>query len=146
MAKDKEEDVVEEKKGGKKKLIIIGVVVGIVLGAAGFFFLKPGGDAAAKPAPKEGAVLVADAIHINLAEGHFLKIGIALQGIEKPKAKEMDASKALNATIIMFSGRDIKELEDGKKREELRAELKETVAKLYEEDVMDVYFTEFVVQ
>lgn len=142
MAND--EEAADEKKGSKKKLIMIVAVVVLALGAGGFFFLKPG-NADAKPAPKEGEVVAADAIHINLADGHFLKIGIALQVIEKP-AHEPEASKALDKTISLFSGKDIGDLEDSKHREELKKELVKEVGELYDGDVMNVYFTEFVVQ
>lgn len=147
MAKDKDEateGAEDGGKGGKKKLIIIAAVVVAVLGAAGFMFLKPGGDAAAKE-PKKGEVVVADSIHINLADGHFLKIGIALQVIEGP-ADEPDPSEALDATISLFSGKEIKEVEEPKKREGLKKELKKELEHAYHGDVMDVYFTEFVVQ
>ena len=42
-------------------------------------------------------------IQINLAGGHYLRIGLALQ-LTDSASKEIDGSKALDATIDLFSG------------------------------------------
>ena len=55
-----------------------------------------------------------DPVQINLAGGHYLGISIALQLTDK--AKEADGSKALDATIELFSGREITEVNDAKER------------------------------
>ena len=47
----------------------------------------------------------------------------------------------------MFSGRDLAEVTDPKKRRGLKKELEHTPrASCYEDEVMGVYFTEFVTQ
>jgi len=131
----------EEKSGGKKKLIIIVVLLAVLGGGGYWFFLKPKGP---EPAPKPGEVVALDPVQVNLADGHYLSIGIALQLVEG--AEEADGSKALDAVIALFSGREIDELIKPKTREELKKELTHEVAELYEEEVLDVYLTQFVTQ
>ena len=107
-AKEPEEG--EEAKGGKKKLIIIAVLVLALAGGGYFFFLKPSGEEPeALPAPVAGEVMTLDPITVNLAGGHFLQVGMALQVVEAP-AHEPDGSKALDLAIALFSGRTIEEL------------------------------------
>ena len=62
------------------------------------------------------------------------------------KAKEADGSKALDAAIELFSGREITEVNDAKERLKLKEELVKELDDLYEGEVMDVYFTQFVSQ
>lgn len=127
--------------GGKlKKILILAVLVAVVGGAVWFLVLKP------KPveAPTPGEVVALEPIQINLAGGHYLRIGVALQLTEK--ATEADGSKALDATISVFSGLPMDELVQPKQRDNLKKELIEKLEHLYEGEVMDAYFTEFVTQ
>ncbi|ABL80272.1 MULTISPECIES: flagellar basal body-associated FliL family protein [unclassified Nocardioides] len=130
-------------KGGKKKLLLIVVALLVVAGAAYWFVLKPSG--AAEEGPKPGAILPLESTQINLASGHYLKIGIALQLVEGAP-EEVDGSKALDATIELFSGRTIEEVANPRDRKELKEDLEATLEKSYEDEVMGVYFTEFVTQ
>jgi flagellar FliL protein len=132
----------EEKSGGKKKKLLIVVLLVALLGGGGYWFLlKPGGG---EEAPKPGEVMALDPIQVNLADGHYLSIGIALQLVEG--AEEADGSKALDAVIELYSGRNIDDLIKAKTRTELKQELSHEVAELYEEEVIDVYLTQFVTQ
>jgi len=131
----------ETKGGGKlKKILILVVLLAVVGGAVWFFFLKP------KPveAPKAGEVVALEPIQINLAAGHYLRVGVALQLTET--AHEVDGSKALDATIATFSGRGLEEVLASKERTHLKKELLTELEHLYHGDVMDVYFTEYVTQ
>jgi len=131
----------EPAKGGKKKLVIVAALV-LVLGGAGYwFFLKPAGPT---PPPEPGEVMVMEPVQINLEGGRYLRIGIALQLTKA--AYDADGSKALDAVIDLFSGRDIAEISKAKERQELKEELLETLVDKYEGKVMGVYFTEFVTQ
>jgi len=137
-----EETAAEGKKGGKKKLIIIAVLV-LVLGGGGYWlFLKPSGP---PPPPEPGEVLVMEPVQINLADGRYLRIGIALQIVADVK-HEPDGSKALDAVIGLFSGRDVVELGKAKERQKLKEELMEFLEEEYHGEVLEVYFTEFVTQ
>jgi flagellar FliL protein len=124
----------------KKKLVIILVAV-LALGGGGYFmFLAP----KASGPPKPGLVVTLDPIQINLAGEHYLRIGLALQLIDG--VKEADGSKALDATIEIFSGLPMTQTNDGKQRDELKKELVAKLEKLYPKEVMGAYFTEFVTQ
>ncbi|MBO9523555.1 MAG: flagellar basal body-associated FliL family protein [Nocardioidaceae bacterium] len=123
----------------RKKLVVIVVAV-LALGAGGWWFMKP---APAGP-PKPGEVVKLEPVQINLAAEHYLRIGIALQLVQG--ATEADGSKALDATIGVFSGLPMAEVNDPKHRVALKKELEKQLSELYEKDVMGVYFTEYVTQ
>jgi len=101
----------EKAKGGKGKLIIMLLpTLLLVAGAGWYFFLRS--DAPAKvvlPTPTAGAVVKLDPITINLAGGHFLKLGMALQS-DASAGAELDGSRSLDLAISQFSGRTLDEL------------------------------------
>ena len=131
--------------GGDKKKLIMNVVVLLVIGGAGYFsVLKPKPDAK-KEKPVAGDAVALEARQLNLEGGHYLKLGLALQGTDSV-AHGIDGSKALDAAIEIFSGRSIEELSDPEELHHLKKELKKELVHLYHGDVMDVYFTDFVTQ
>ncbi len=130
-------------KGGKKKLVIIVVALLAVGGAAYFFLLKP--DSGKKEKPVAGEVVALEPRQLNLEGGHYLKLGLALQGTDSV-AHGIDGSKALDAAIELFSGRSVAELSNEEELHHLKKELKKELDHLYHGDVMDVYFTDFVTQ
>ena len=131
----------EETKGGRGKLLLILVALLLVGGGAGWwFFLRP----TEPPKPVPGEVMPLEPIQVNLADGHYLRIGIALQ--LEAEAHEVDGSKALDTVIELFSGVDTAELAKPSHREELKHELSKELEHAYHGDVMEVYFTEFVTQ
>lgn len=134
-----DEATAKKEPKSRKKLVMIVVAV-LAIGGGGYWFTKP------KPAgpPKPGEVVKLEPIQINLAAAHYLRIGIALQ--LTTSAHEADGSKALDATIGVFSGLPMAEVNDPKKRIELKKELEHELAELYEKEVMGVYFTEYVTQ
>ena len=153
MAKDKDKAASGEDapKKSKKKLIIMLAVVLVALiggGAGGYFMFKPA-EAEAEPEPVAGVVVPLDALTINLADGHYLKLKLSLQAtadaVEAP-----DGSKALDIAIDLFSNRPMAELFSNEERVRAKEELKVKVVKAYTEEdvkmVMDVYFTTFVIQ
>jgi len=145
MSKAKPAEGAEAPKKSRKKLLIIVVAVVLLLGGgAGGYFVYAGGDHK-EPEPEPGAVVALDAITINLADGHFLKIRIALQATIDAHA-EPDGSKALDILIGEFSNRSVAELSSNGAREDAKKKLKEKVSKAYKGEVMDVYFTAFVRQ
>ena len=146
MAKEKEADGAAAPKKSKKMLIIIVAVVVLLGGGAGayFMFFKSSGEEEAA-APEPGVVVALEPITINLADGHFLKVSIALQ-VTADAAHEPDGSQALDLLITQFSNRSVAELSTHEAREEMKKELVEKVKHAYHEEVYDVYFTEFVMQ
>ena len=138
------DDSTEVKKGGMLKLIIIAVVVLAVVGGAGYwFFLKPAGK---EPPPEPGEVVQLEPIQINLAADHYLKVGIALQQTLAVGEEELDGSKALDATIALFSGQTMEQLARPEHREKMKKKLEHSLEEAYEHEVMGVYFTDFVTQ
>lgn len=130
------------KKGGGRKKLVIGLVLLLVIGGAAYWFaLRPTAEA---KAPKPGEVVRLDPIQVNLTDGHYLKVGIALQLTYD--AYEADGAKALDAAIDLFSGRSMRQLERPEVRAELKKELEKTLEKKYHGEVMGVYFTDFVTQ
>lgn len=134
------EDGTEEKKG-KKPLLLVLLLVVAVAAAAWWFMIRPAG---ADEAPEPGEVLQLEPIQINLQGGHYLKIGIALQAVEG--AEHVEGSKALDATIELFSGTTMTDLGDPKTRSHLKEQLLEELDHRYHGEVMEVYFTDFVTQ
>jgi flagellar FliL protein len=152
MSKDEKDTTAEAPKKSKKMLLII-VIALVVLGGGGggAFFMLKGDSAEAAAEPVKGAVVTMDnALTINLAEGHYLKLGFALQATEEAGAEEIDMSEAIDLAIDQYTGMEIAELETTKGREAAKAELLEKVEKVYNvEDkhiIMDIYFTQFVTQ
>ena len=136
----KQDEATEEKKGGKKKVVIAAVLVLALCAGGWFFFLKPSGPTE----PEPGEVMALEGTQLNLAGGHYLRLGLALQ--LTADAHEAEGSKALDAAISLFSGLEVAEIARPEQREELREKLMERLDEAYHGEVMDVYFTEFVTQ
>jgi flagellar protein FliL len=141
--------------GGKKKLIIIIAAAIVLLGgaaAAYFLFLAPSGSSEAKPKPTPtqvaGVIETFEPHSLNLADGHYLRLGIALQLTEEAGEEPgLDPADALDAAILVFSGKTVAEVQDPTTREELRAQLLEACQEAYgEEIVMGVKYTDYVTQ
>lgn len=137
----------------KKKLIFIIVGALVVAGAAYMFVLKPKPAASGEPEP--GLVVKLDPLTLNLDGGHYLKLSMALQftaaasaggGGHGGGAAEPDGSQALDLAIAQLSNRKIAELNTAEARDAAKKKLLEAVATAYHHDVMDIYFTEFVMQ
>lgn len=159
------------KAGGKKKLIIIAGAVVLLLagGGGGAFFVMNKASASTEkvPAVEEpvaGAVVALDPITINLADGRYLKLGIALQATEAAAAGGgehggggPDGSEALDLTIEEFSGLSMTDLSNAEQRKHYKDELQAKIVEAYtheaakegdpkQEYVMGIYFTQFVMQ
>jgi flagellar protein FliL len=128
--------------GGKKKLLVVLVVLVLAGVATWWFMLRP---ASAEEAPTPGEVVKLEAIQVNLADGHYLRIGIALQATDEVK-EELDGSKALDATIELFTGERQEQLARKPYRDDLKKKLEHHLEEAYEGEVMKVYFTDFVTQ
>ena len=147
MANEKEAEGAAAPKKSKKMLIIIVLAV-VLLGGGGagayFMFFKSSGEEEVV-APEPGLVVALEPITINLEDGHFLKVSIALQATIEAH-EEPDGSKALDILISQFSNKSVAELSTNEARDEMKKELVEKIKKAYHEEVYDVYFTEFVMQ
>jgi flagellar protein FliL len=136
-----------------KKLLMIIVIALVVLGGggAGAFFMLKGDSAAAQAQPKKGIVTPLDNdLTINLADGHYLKLGFALQETEDAGTEAVDTSEAVNLAIDQYTGKSVAELSTEKGREAAKANLLQKIKKAYEDNgtqkIMDIYYTAFVTQ
>lgn len=129
-----------------RKLIIVLLAVVLLGGAGGGYILFSPTDAGAQAKPEPGVVVPLDAITINLAEGHYLKVKLSLQATAEAGEEEIDGSKALDTAIAYFSNRKIAELSSTAGRENAKHALVERIGEAYEGHIMDIYFTEFVMQ
>lgn len=148
-------DAPEKKKGGLKKILLFGgiplAVLGIGFGA--FMVLKPDTPPAvagevtevAEQAEK-GEVVTMEPVSVNLAGSRYLRLGFALQLTAEPEAAP-DMSHARDIGISFFSGREMAQVNDPATRDAIKGEF---LLKLQEafgaENVMDVYYTDFVTQ
>lgn len=139
----------KKKKKGKRKLLIILVVV-LVVGAGGYEFTMGGKKpaAGAKAAPKPGPLVAPDAVTVNLAGGHYLRVGLALQFTDKVNAATPpDGSAALDQTITYLTGQSAVTLETPAGVANAKAALLTRIAAAYPKDpLMGVLFTSFVIQ
>ena len=135
------DDQPKRRFGGLRRKIVIGVVALAVVCAATWWFVLRGG---APAEPEAGEISTLEPIQINLASNHYLRLGLALQLTKD--AGEVDGSRALDAAIDMFSGRNMNVLAQTVKRDQLKAELTKILDERYDGGVMGVYFTEFVTQ
>jgi flagellar basal body-associated protein FliL len=102
------------------------------------------------PHAERGGVLELDPLTVNLADGHYLKVGLALQldkatVVETAKDEGLGA-KALDMAIAALSPKTMDELGQSKVRDQLKQELGTDACHAYEGEVLTVYFTNFVMQ
>ncbi|HEY7135153.1 MAG TPA: flagellar basal body-associated FliL family protein [Acidimicrobiia bacterium] len=104
---------------------------------------------AAAPAP-DGGVLKLDSTTINLADGRYLKVGIALQLPASTDLKTFTSddggARALDITIRLLGSKGYNDLISVKNRNAIQTTLTQQVVDAYEGKVKGVYFTEFVMQ
>ena len=166
----------KDAKAKKKKGNLLPAVI-VAIGLCGAAFMMKGGKAkaattsgaakgaaaAAGPAGATGStttlptsaktlaqIAKLDDITLNLADGHYLKLGLALQ--LAPKALVTDyttggsASVALDLTIRVLGADTYNQLMQPAFRAEAKAALDKEVVAAYGGLVEQVYFTDFVMQ
>ncbi|MFV0632956.1 flagellar basal body-associated FliL family protein [Demequina sp.] len=137
--------------GSRRWSVVVGVII-VALACGGYWFLAgPGAaasdSAATEQAPALGDVQLVESISINLADGHYLRLGLGLQlSAEASGHGDLDVAKALDAAISLFTGRTVQELADPATREELKGDLIATLGDAYHGEVLGVYYTDFVTQ
>lgn len=126
----------------RRKQVVILVLLAALGAGSYYFMLRPAGS---EDRVELGPVTVLEPVQLNLAQGRYLKIGVALQANAEVE-EELDGTKALDSIVELFSGQTIEELATAKPRRELKAELLKDLQERYGGEVVDVYFTEFVTQ
>ncbi|MFC4067261.1 flagellar basal body-associated FliL family protein [Actinoplanes subglobosus] len=150
---DEKETAEAPKKSNKMLMIVIALVL-VILGGGGagaFFMLRGDSASAAEEKLVKGVVTAAEStITVNLADGHYLKLGFALQQTEDAGTEAVDLSEAYQLAIDEYTGRKLEELSTAEGREKIKEELKTKLIEAYTEEkkkmVMDIYYTSFVTQ
>lgn len=170
MAKNKDAQAAEdgEVKGGRSKLKLIAIILPALLligGGVYWFVLAPRsetstsasasgeeggseeegeeGHAEATSTESPGEVIGVDPVTINLAGGHYLKVGLALQATADA-GEHVPPGLAADALISQFSGKTVDELATAEGREEAKKELLQVIKQLYHKKVYEIYYTTFV--
>lgn len=154
-----EADNKKPKLSRKKLLIMVASLVLLVVGGLVGKGLLAGPSAPVPdPTTVEGVVLTLDPITLNLADGRYLKLTLALQlsaagspsaaaGGEAAAAEPaLDGAKALDAAIDVLGQRTYAQLIAPGGRASAQKTLSAQVRKRYPDDVLGVYFTEFLMQ
>ena len=136
----------------------IGLAVTLIAAA---FVLRPQPAAPAVAAveepPVEGAVIETDPLTLNLTDGGYLKVGVALQLKAPDEGDEATAeaettdsafptARAQDLAVSTFGQYDRAALLSKRGREAAKKALVEGLYQAYDGDVIDVYLTTFVVQ
>jgi flagellar FliL protein len=171
MANDAAAEEGKKGKGKKGKGNLIPAVVVAVGLVGGAYMMKGGGskkgaagttvasgaattttDAMQAPATAKSLAQVAklEDITLNLADGHFLKLGLALQlapkGVVTDYTTGGAAAKALDLAIGVFGTENYAQLVQPGQREQAKAELAKKVVAAYNGQVQGIYLTDFVMQ
>ena len=156
--KDKKD---KKAKGGRSNLLpAVVLAVGI---AAGGYFVGGSGAAADPDASDEaaevvelepGEVVELDSVTVNLANGRFLRVGVAvltssefesLDG-EPREFKPEHQSRLRDQLIAMFAGRDVSTLTGAENLDAAKAEMLDRINVVLDGHALEVYLTEFVSQ
>ncbi|GIG22633.1 hypothetical protein Cch01nite_33570 [Cellulomonas chitinilytica] len=129
----------------RRPVLIAGLLIVLLAGGAGYWFFLRGDGTPTVKAPEPGAVVTVDPVSLNLADGHYLRIGFGLQ-LTKETVEAPDTSRALDTAIALYSGRTVAEISDPATRAALKAEFVKELDEKYDGEVMDVYLTNFVTQ
>lgn len=151
MSKDEKDAAAGSPKKSKKMLMIIAIAL-VVLGGggAGAYFFLAGGDGKVEAPVKGEVIALENPLTVNLAGGHYLKVGFALQMTEEAAGAEIDPSEAIDLAIDQYTGVEIAELQTEGGRTKAKQELLERIEQAYNIEgkhlVMGIYFTQFVTQ
>ncbi len=163
-----------ETGGGKGRLIITAVLC-LGLAGAGFVLggrLSAGSDAEAAAVdtvpeedlePTVAGIVELEPVNVNLADGHYLRIAIAIGLSEEAVHPEdsggggghgggdtgeiaFETAPASDLVLGTFAGREMADLATNEGRESARHDLMEGLENFYGEAIVTVYLTEFVMQ
>jgi flagellar FliL protein len=167
MSKKKDKADKGDAEGGKSgKMKTIGMAVGFaVLGAVigpkvlGAGSAPAGATEDTTTTTAAGPVVVLDAVTLNLADGHLLQVGLALEldpaaeaggGGHGEKPDDSDPTKgyakAIDATIDVLGDQSMATLSAAGGREAAKASLEAVLHELYHGEIVGVYFHQFVMQ
>ena len=127
----------------RPRLLLLVVLLSLLLGAR----VHDARVRASVPPPPDldaGAVLTLPPVDIDLADGYFLRLGLALQTPEDADVT-VDGTRAIELATALYSGRPVAQLIDGQQQAALKADLLGSIGTTYEDEVVDVYYTQFAI-
>jgi flagellar FliL protein len=133
-------------KGGllKNKKFLLLLVLVLVVGGAAYKMLMP---APPPGPPKAGDTVVLDPLTLNLTDGHYLQVSVAVQLVQGKATKDkFETSPADQLIINEFSNRTVASLSSDAAREKSLTQLKKGMDKEYPGAVFKLFYTKFVTQ
>lgn len=160
-AKGKGKKKGKKDKGGRSN-VVPALILASGIAAGGWFMGGSSGEAAttettAVPDVVEGPLLDVEPMTVNLAGGRYLRLGVSVQltdayedAVESEEGGEHfaphDVTRVRDRLIANLGGRDAATLASAEGRAAVKDELAAELDELLDGAVMDVYFTEFVIQ
>jgi flagellar FliL protein len=151
-ATDQSTKAKKDKKGVSPVVLVLLLLVGLGggLGIAKVTGSKSSGPTV-EPPPEPGEVAIIESINVNLAGGHFLRIGVGAQLTKEVTAKpeewaKTDGAIVRDVIIDVFSGQEMAELNSSESRKHAVETMTERSIEATEKEVMKIYLTEFVMQ
>jgi len=142
-----------EKKKRSNVVPALIIAVGLIVGG---FLMKPSPAPAteeAEAAEEEvipGELVALEPMTLNLSDGHYLRLGMALELIEGVPAKEFEETGATNRfrDLVIDRVADLPsdQFATAEGRDELKELLRDGGHELFEEEFVEIYLTELVVQ
>lgn len=161
MADDDDAKSPKDEKAAKGKSNLVPAIVLAVGIAAGGYFMGGSSEKATddkkseEEAPKPGEIATMEPLSVNLADGHFLKVGVAVvlaEGIEPGEFQKGKIALAKDMLIDRLGGAEMETLTSPEGRKALKEELSTKAKEIYVDEetkqptVLEVYFTDFVMQ
>jgi flagellar protein FliL len=165
--KSKKGKKAKKDKSGRSNLVPA-IVLAIGVAAAGYFMgsggtsaeaVAPAGAETIEAAPVPGEFVEVEPMTLNLDGGRFLRVGVSFLTVEGFEAIDGDphkgeparfypehASKLRDQLIAMFGGREVSTLLGAEGLEAAKTELLERANVVLDDQVLEVYFVEFVMQ
>jgi flagellar FliL protein len=139
------DDPAAKRKGRPMKVKIAALLVLVLVGGAvaKFTVLASPAKPAGKAAPAKGPVVPMEEMTLNLADGHYLRLKIALQ-TSKGTSEEFDTAEAAQALIDTYSNQTVAALTGDEARNKAKQRLLSKLEELYPKKILDAYYTEFV--
>ncbi|HTZ44238.1 MAG TPA: flagellar basal body-associated FliL family protein [Jatrophihabitans sp.] len=131
-----------KKKPLKLKLALLLVLLLAGGAIAKFTVLAPSAKAGPK-VPAKGPVVAMDEMTLNLADGHYLRLKVALQ-LAKGGSVDLDTSEASQALIDTYSNQSVAQLTGDVARNKAKTTFLGKLSALYPKKILDAYYTEFV--
>ncbi len=155
MAPEEENKESQEKPKSNKLLIVIALLV-VLLGAGGagayFKFFKASDEKTESKKHEESAIYEMDTFMVNLSDPggkHFLKAVMKLK-VSSAETSEECKSRTFelrDRVLTLLSGKESEEVTSADDKAALKRQVMETINSVLQKGkVLDVYFTDFLVQ